>query len=600
LRAHIAAKLGPDKVSWFYPGVRPGDPISTLPASGPPHASLDGVDQAIGALTGLNHGASNEWVVAGSRTVTGKPILANDPHLELAAPILWYLARIVTPEGWIKGATVPGAPVVLLGQNDHVAWGFTTAYTDTEDLFVETIDPSDPTRYLTPDGPKPFETREETIRVKDGADVALKVRTTRHGPVLSDVSDDLASIAGPGKTIALAFAGLADRDTTMDAVLRLDAAKNWDDFLAAMRLVVAPTQNVVYADTVGDIGFFSPGLVPLRKSGDGLAPVDGASGAFDWIGWIPFEQLPQLHNPASGFVFNANNAVVAEDHQPTFGQDFEEAFRARRIQEFMDAIDKHSLETSAAMQADRLSLAAKALQPFIARIDPSDERARQAKAMLTNWNAVMDKDRPEPLIFTAFLGSLRRILIEEKTGLKMDAKGPFAATTLIALMTEHPAWCDAPGAPDPDCRNRLGQALDEGLALIVKRDGPDMSQWRWGAEHVSLLQHRVFSHVPLLDRLSDLSVASSGGFYTLDRGGGFEVPENRPFARTHGAGFRGLYDLADPEKSRFVITTGQSGHIASPHYRDLVPMWNDVKSFPLTGSEDELRKAGGLELRLTP
>ncbi len=600
LRANIAEKLGPDKVGWFFPGMKPGDPITTEPKRGDGHASLDRVDDAIGALTGLNRGASNEWVVSGSRTVSGKPILANDPHLGLGAPILWYLARIVTPDGWLKGATVPGTPIVLLGQNDHIAWGFTTADTDTQDLFIETIDPSDPMKYLTPDGPKPFETRQETIRVKGGADVTLTVRSTRHGPVLSDVSDEIASIAAPGKAIALAFTGLTDRDTTMDAVVRLDGARNWNETLAALSLVVAPTQNVVYADVTGDIGFISPGLVPLRKSGDGLAPVDGASGAFDWVGTVPFDQLPQLHNPDAGFAFNANNANVADDHQPTFGQDWEEPFRARRIQAFLDTIDKHSLETSAAMQGDIVSLAVKALQPFIARIAPSDERARQAQAMLASWNAAMDKDRPEPLIFTAFMASLRRLLMEDKTGLDMDAKGPFAATTLIALMTDHPSWCDTAEKPDSDCKRTLGHALDDGLALLVKRDGADMSQWRWGHEHVSLLQHRIFSHVPLLDRLSDLSVPSSGGFYTLNRGGGFDTPKDKPFARTHAAGFRGLYDLADPETSRFMITTGESGHIFSPHYGDLVPLWNEVKSFPLTGGEDDLKKAGAKLLTLTP
>ena len=600
LRAHIAQKLGPDKVGWFFPGARPGDPVTTLPALTEKHASLDGVDDAIGALTGLERGASNEWVVAGSRTTTGKPILANDPHLGLGAPILWYLARIVTPDGWVKGATAPGTPAVLLGQNDHIAWGITTADTDTQDLFVETVDPSDPTRYLTPDGPKAFETRDETIEVKGGDEVKLTIRTTRHGPVLSDVSADLASIAGAGKAVALAFTGLSNRDTTTEAVMRLDAAKSWDEFLAALRLWQTPTQNLVYADTGGDIGFFSPGLVPLRKAGDGLAPVDGASGANDWVGTVPFEALPQLHNPNAGFAFNANNANVADDHEPTFGRDWEEAFRARRIQEFMDTIDKHSLDTSAAMQGDRLSLAAKALKPFVARIAPSDERARQAQALLAAWDGVMDQNRPEPLIHTAFMGALHHILMEEKTGLEMTAKGPFAVTTLIALMTDHPDWCGAPDAPDPECRKTLGRALDDALALLVKREGADMSQWRWGTEHVSLLQHRVYSRVPLLDRASDLSVPSSGGFYTLDRGGGFETPDDQPFARTHGAGFRGLYDLADPEKSRFMITTGESGHVFSPHYRDLVPLWNDVKSIPLTGSEDDLSKSGARLLTLTP
>jgi penicillin amidase len=600
LRAHLRQKLGPERAAWMFPGLKPDAPITTEPALNATHASRESLEDQIGALIGVSHGASNEWVVAGSRTITGKPILANDPHLDLSAPIFWYLARIVTPEGSVKGGTVPGTPLVLIGQNDTIAWGFTTANTDVQDLFIETIDPSDPTKYLTPDGPKPFETRVETIHVKDGADINLTVRATRHGPVLSDVSTDLGSLAEPGKAIALAFTGLGDRDTTAEAFMRLNGAGNWGEFLDAMRLYQTPTQNIVYADVSGDIGFFSPGLVPLRKSGDGLAPVDGASGDFDWIGTIPFEQLPQLHNPEIGFAFNANNANVPNDHQPTFGQDWEEDFRARRIQQFMDTIDKHSLDTSAAMQADHLSLAAKALQPFIGMIAPSDERARQAQAMLASWDGVMDKDRVEPLIFTAFLASLRRILLEEKTGLKMEEKGPYAVTTLISLMHDHPSWCDAPERPDPDCRKALGRALDEGLALLVKRDGPDMSQWRWGTEHVALLQHQVFSHVPLLDRVSDLSVPSSGGFYTLDRGGGFETPPDKPFARTHAGGFRGLYDLAAPERSRFIIATGESGHIFSRHYRDLVPLWIDGKSITLTGSEDDLKKAGAAELTFSP
>jgi penicillin G amidase len=599
LRAHLLAKLGPEQAEWLFPGVKPGDPITTLPALNSTHARGESIEDEIGALAGLGHAASNEWVVSGSRTVTGKPILANDPHLGIEAPILWYLARIVTPGLSIKGATAPGTPFVLLGQNDRIAWGFTTANTDTQDLFVETIDPTDPSKYLTPDGPKPFETREETIRVKDARDVELTIRATRHGPVLSDVSKNLGGLAGPGKAIALAFTGLGDHDTTEEAIMRLDVARDWSDFLDAMRVAQTPTQNVVYADVSGDIGFFSPGLVPLRRSGDGLAPVDGASGAFDWIGVVPFEALPQLHNPEIGFAFNANNANVPDGHQPTFGEDWEENFRARRIQQFFDTIDKHSLATSAAMQADHLSLAAKDLQPFIAMIAPTDERARQAQAMLASWNAVMDKDRPEPLIFTAFLSALHRILIEEKTGLKMEAEGPFAAKTLVSLMRDHPSWCDAPDKPDPDCRKALARALDEGLALVVKRDGADMSRWRWGAEHVALLRHKVYGHVPLLDRISDLSVPSSGSFYTLDRGGGWETADE-PFARTQGAGFRGLYDLADPERSRFVIATGESGHILSSHYRDFLPLWSAGKSITLTGSEEDLRRAGAQELVLSP
>jgi len=600
LRARLLGEFGPDQTGWLFPDAKPSDPITTLPSLGEGHAARESVDDELGALTGIGRGASNEWVIAGSRTESGKPILANDPHLELGAPILWYLARVVTPEGSVKGGTFPGAPVFVLGQNDSIAWGLTTADSNVEDLFIETVDPTDPAKYLTPDGPKPFETRQETIHVKGGADVALAIRATRHGPVLSDVSEDAVSVAGPGKVVALAYTGLGDRDTTTEAIMRVNAARNWGEVLDALRLYQTPTQNLVYADRAGNIGFFNPGLVPERKSGDGYAPVDGASGAFDWTGTIPFDQLPQLFNPAIGFAFNANNADVTADHQPSFGQDWEETFRARRIQQFFDTIDKHSLETSAAMQADHLSLDVKELKPFIAAIAPSNDWARRAQAQLLGWDGVMNKDRAEPLIYTAFLSALRKILLVDKTGVDLTEKGPLAATTLLSLMRDHPSWCDSPGAPDPDCHKALGRALDEGIALLVKRDGADMSQWTWGAEHQALLRHQVYAHVPLFDRLTDLSLPSNGGFYTLDRGGGSGAPPELPFARVIGGGFRGLYDLADPAKSRFMMATGESGHIFSPHYGDLVPLWNDVRSITLSGSEDELKAAGAEELTLQP
>jgi penicillin amidase len=375
-------------------------------------------------------------------------------------------------------------------------------------------------------------------------------------------------------------------------------AQNWSEFLNALKLYQTPTQNIVYADTSGDIGFISPGLVPIRKTGDGLTPADGASGANDWTGYVPFDQLPQLHNPAIGFAFNANNANVADDHKPTFGQDWEEPFRARRIQQFFDTIDKHSLDTSAAMQGDRLSLAATDMLPFLKTVAPSDDRAKQALALLAGWDGVMDKDRAEPLIFESFLSALRRSMLTHKVGMAMFEKGPYAATTLISLLKDHPQWCDAPGKPDPDCRATLARAFDDGLAMLVVRDGADMSQWKWGREHVTILTHKVYSHVPLLDRISDLSVPASGGFYTLDRGEGFRPKPGQPFARTHAAGYRGLYDLGDPAKSRFMITTGESGHIFSRHYGDLVPLWADVKAITLSGGEDELRRQGAEELVL--
>jgi penicillin amidase len=599
-RALLARKMPPEIARLLYPPAPRGSPITSTPTGGSAHSQIPSPQDRLGALIGIDHGASNEWVISGARTQTGKPVLANDPHLGIEAPILWYLARIVTPGLSIKGATVPGAPLVLLGQNDRIAWGITSADTDTQDLFIETVDPHNPDQYRTPDGAEPFIARDEVIHVKDAPDVLLKIRATRHGPVLSDVDQKLADVAGPGKVAALAFTGLGDRDTTTEAFVDVNRAQDWNGFLEALRAYQTPTQNLVFADATGNIGFISPGRVPLRKSGDGLMPVDGASGDSDWTGFVPFEQLPQAYNPPTGFLFNANNANVADDHTPTFGHDWEENYRARRIQQFFDTIDKHSLDTSAAMQTDILSLAAIDFLPLLKRIAPTSERAGQALALLARWNGAMNKDAAEPLIFEAWLSAMRRIMIDEKTGLRLAEKGPYAAMTLYSLLTVHPQWCDAPEKPDPDCHKTMGRGLDEALALLAQRDGADMSQWRWGAEHVSVLIHKLYSHVPLLDRLSDLSRPSSGGFYTLDRGEGFDPKPDRPFARTHAAGFRGVYDLGDPDKSRFMIATGESGHIFSPHYGDLVPLWSDGQAITLAGSETELKQNGAKLLVFTP
>ena len=380
-RAQLAQKLPPEQAGWLLPGYPAGAPITTQPEAHPNHAYLDEPDVRLHELFPFRHGASNQWIVAGSHTTTGKPILANDPHLEIGAPILWYLARIDTPEGSVTGATVPGLPIVLLGHNQSIAWGITSSQTDTQDLFVETIDPANPEQYLTPDGPRPFDARDEIIHVKGEKDVLLHIRGTRHGPVLSDVSKELADLAGPGKAVALAFTAFGDKDTTTEAVIRVDAAHNWDEFLAAARLLQAPMQNIGFADVSGDIGMISPGLVPKRKSGNGLAPTAGDKGQTDWDGWVPFEEMPQAHNPAAGFLFNANNALVPPDLEDRFGHDWEEPFRARRLQQFFDS-DRQAFAGDVSDDAGRPCLARRARPASVDQDDRAERRARAPGAAI--------------------------------------------------------------------------------------------------------------------------------------------------------------------------------------------------------------------------
>ena len=595
LRAELAQKMPSEQVQWLFPMPPPGTPVTTQPIV-PVEQSSRSAEQKLAMLLGLDHAASNEWVIGGARTESGKPILANDPHLGLEAPILWYLARIVTPQGSVKGATVPGLPVVLLGQNDHLAWGFTTTGSDVEDLFVETVDPASSDHYLAPGGSEPFTVHDEYIPIKDAPDYLLKIRTTRHGPVLSDINSKMAALAGPGKVMALAFTGLGDKDTTSEALMRIDRAQNAAGLMEALKLYQTPAQNVVYADSDGAFGYINPGLVPIRKKGDGLMPVDGASGDYDWIGTIPLERAPQIANPVAGYVFNANNPTVGADSAEYYGQDWEEAYRARRLQEFFDTDEKFTLAQSALMQGDHVSLAAKDLLPFLMSMTPSNDRATQALAMLRDWDGAMDKDRPEPAIFEAWLYMFHKHMLEEKTGVDMQEKGPFAATTLASLVKKHAlSWCG-----DAGCVRLIAQSFDEAVDMMTQRQGPDMKEWRWGRENIATLRHKFYSHVPLLKNLTDLSVESSGDFYTLDRGGGFENDAAHPFARTHGGGYRGIYDLGNPDNSLFMITTGESGHIFSRHYGDLVPLWNAVKAITLSGDEEKLKQSGADELVLAP
>ncbi len=627
LRSQLAKKLSADQMKVLFT-IPTDTPITTEPSSktsaqdqslqnAPPFniaANLSSnapsptitTQNQLGSLIGLDHPASNEWVISGSRTESGKPILANDPHLGLEAPILWYLARIVTPTLSIKGATVPGLPIVLLGQNDHIAWGFTTTGSDTQDLFIETIDPKNPNNYMTPDGSVPFDARIETIHVKGATDVKLTVRTTHHGPVMSDIDEEMASLAGKDKVMALAFTALGAHDTTAEALMRLNRAGNWQEFQDALKLYQAPTQNVVYADTDGHIGFMSPGYLPIRKQGDGTIPVDGASGENEWVRLVPFDELPQVFDPPAGFIFNGNNAIVSKKYPYFIGMDWEEPYRARRLQQYFDQPGKHTLDTSAMMQADVTSLAARQLLPYLLQAQPMGkgplpDRVAEALILMQGWNSAMDKNRPEPLIFEAWLYEMHKLMLQEKAGNPLEEKGPYDATAINAIMmADASGKSTAPWCGVQECKTLTSKALNDAIDLLTTRDGPDIRNWRWGNEHITHLRHKFYSHIPGLSWFSKLDIPSSGDFYTLDRGGSFKPDTDAPFMRDHGGGFRGLYDLGDPSQSRFMITTGESGHIFSRHYGDLVKDWNDVKSFTLSGTHDELAAKGLPELTLKP
>jgi penicillin amidase len=598
-RATLAAHYGQERAERLFPPKFPEWPVTLkpdIPATPQRGASLAqpggataAMLEALLAMPVAGAGASNEWVIDGTRSTTGKPLLANDPHLELNIPILWYLVQITTPEITVTGATAPGAPIVLLGQNGHIAWGFTTTDSDTQDLFVERQAPGDPGSYLTSEGPQPIHSEKLTIKVKGEAPVEMIRRTTRHGPVISDSIPEARALAADGTMIAMSWPGLSETDTTPEAFFRINMARNKEDFLAALRLYVSPPQNIVYADTAGNIGFVNAGVVPLRKSGDGRYPADGASGAGDWTGTVPFEGWPQLFNPPAGAIVNANNAVVGADYPYWFGRDQTAAYRAIRIIERIGARPKHDLASMASIQMDIQAAHARDLVPFLLKLQGETEIERQALALMKAWDFEARHDRPEALILDWWLLRMNGKLLRSGLDPLAPTSGKLNAATVVSLLRNPDGFCHEADA-GADCMKAVKAAFRETLDELSRRYGTDVSKWRWGDEHIAVMDNQVLDHVPGFLALFSEAFPSDGGFYSVNRGGGLGKPDaEHPLLRKTGAGYRAVYDLEDPSRSRFIIATGQSGHPLSHFYDDQLPLYREGESIRLQKTEEELK-----------
>lgn len=548
--------------------------------------------------------ASNSWSVDGEHSATGKPLLANDPHLGFRAPGLWYLARIESPGLTLTGATVPGVPFHILGHNGKIAWAITSTGSDTQDLFIEEISPDNPDAYMTPDGAQLFETRQEIISVAGAPDVTITIRNTRHGPVLSDARPDLKPLGGSGHVIALAAATLADGDATGESLYHLNRAGNWAEFRAALRLFHSPQQNITYADLAGNIGFTAPGRVPIRKAGDGSVPAPGWTGSHDWKGFIPFDALPSVYNPASGRIANANNPIAPKNYPYFFGNKNATSYRAERIHQMLDGLTKPpSMDDFAAMQADSNSLMARDLVPVMTRFSPRDDRTRRVLKRLRAWDLMMARNRPEPLIFTAWLRTLNRLIYADELGASLPAFWGLRPLFIRNVLTRNGKWCDDRASDKVEtCDEMLQASLDATLDELEAAHGDDPSSWRWGDDHYANFSHALFGRIAVLRRFADIRIAANGGGYTVNRADHHVTNKAAPFAGIHGAGYRAIYDLADLDRSRFIQATGQSGNFLSPHYRDITEKWRDGGHITIPASRARALDGavGVLTLKLGP
>ncbi len=558
---------------------------------------------------------SNNWVVDGRRTASGAPLLANDPHLALGAPGLWYLAHLSAPDLQVIGATLPGLPYVVLGRTDRIAWGFTNTGPDTQDLYLEQVDPARPERYRTPEGWATFDVRDEVIRIRGRPDLRMTVRSTRHGPVISDVHEPAARAlarhapGGAPHVLAFAWAALSPDDRTVAAGFRLNRARDRDGFLSALRDFHSPQQNIVYADVDGHIAFVAPGRIPVRKPSNdlhGLVPAPGWDARYDWDGWIPFDALPRRLEGVDGAIVTANQRIVDDAYPHFLSAEWTLPHRHDRIAELLAQSPRHDAASFARIQADTVSLAVRELLPRLRAVRSDVPLARAAAAMLADWDGDMRADRPEPLIATAWIDRLRRDVFADEVGEEnwpaFERHRGRTRALLRALAEPSLAhWCDRKGTEASEsCEEVLRSSLESSTADLAARLGGDPSRWRWGDVHVALAEHRPFGRVPVLSRIFDLRVPVPGDASTVNVARPDPWHATEPFASRWGPAYRGIYDLADPEQSRFIQSTGQSGHRLSPRYGNLVAPWARVETVPMRTDRAAIESGPHERLRLNP
>ena len=549
---------------------------------------------------------SNNWVVSGKRSASGKPLLANDPHLDLSAPPVWYFAQLSAPGLDAIGATLPGVPGVLLGRNPRIAWGATNTGPDVQDLYIEKLQGRD--AYLTPGGPRPFTLREETIRVRGGPDFKLTVRSTRHGPVISDVLRQAKGLAPQGYVLAFDWTALSPDDTSIRAAMNLGRAQNWKEFRDALRDLQAPQQNMVYADVDGNIGFVAAGRVPVRKADNdlkGLAPAPGWEAKYDWAGWIPFDELPQSYNPPGGEIVTANQKIVPPGYRPFITSEWQPPYRAERIKQLLDAVPRHTVPSFARMQADVVSLPAREQLPRMLKTRPASAQARQALELLSGWDGSMAADRPEPLIMTAWWRELARAIYADELGDAFEdywKQRPVFIGNVLADKDGQSRWCDDVNTPKREtCDEILSASLEAALADLRKRYGKDMRSWKWGEAHPALHLHRPFGQVAWLAPYFDISVPSPGGAFTVNVGRSRFNDAARPYANRHAASLRAIYDLSRPEGSLFIHSGGQSGNPLSPGYRAFARAWAAGEYIPMRSNRARIEvERGTRRLTLAP
>jgi penicillin G amidase len=601
-----------------YPAHPVGAPPSWVAAFAAGLSSGDATVRAFLAGGARSEGlGSNNWVIDGTLSASGKPMLANDPHLSARLPSTWYLAHVSGGDLEMIGATLPGAPAVALGRNRYIAWGATNVGADVEDLYREKLNEAG-THAEFRGAQEPLTIIPETIIVKGAEPVRINVRVTRHGPLVSDAinANNAASKAEPKpaplEPLAFRWTALDSDDSTVASFIKLNEARDWTQFTDALRTFLSPSQNFVYGDIDGHIGYYAPGRIPMRASGDGSLPAEGWSGNAEWTGWIPFDELPHLYDPPEHFIITANHRPAPPSYPHLLGLEWPEPYRAQRIHDLLDAARLEAqrrgsgltADDFARMQADTLSLHAKALLPLLlAHARPDGGPAAQAVELLKQWDGASGPDSAGAALFGAWFHYLAAALAGDDLGAVLADRYAerftfvtrFVARTLTANDT---TWCDDKSTAAPEtCDDTVTGALRTAIADLTRRLGADMTRWRWDGVHRAIFPHQGLDAVKALRPILSRSVPNGGDWSTVNVA---PAAAEAPYDQKQLPGYREIIDLSPANDSRFLDAVGQSGHFLSPHYDDFLKDWREVRHKKMRMERPDVEAGAIGRLHLTP
>ena len=613
LRARVSLILDDDLLKGLLPNV-PGSGVAELndfasmfPSLLKQHASVAMPKHSLSPFKSIAlSGASNAWAALPGRSASRGTLLANDPHLGLTAPSIWYLARLELETGDVIGGTIPGLPVILVGRSASLGWGLTTANVDDTDVYIEKLNPANPNEYQSLEGFVPFFKKQSIIEIKDQKPVTLDMLWTENGPVLPASHYNLGAITPDGHVTSVAWTLLSGQDTSFEAAFDIMVSGSVQAAMTASQTYIAPGQNLTLADK-SQIAMRTIGALPKRDprhQSKGRMPTAGWLAVNRWQGMFDASVNPVFLNPTGGILGNTNNKYIDRPFPEHISYDWGDTQRVQRWTGLMQNREVHTRDSFIEAQLDSVSPTARALLPLIgaelwfqsenAPANTSLGRRQVALELLANWNGEMNEHLPEPLIYAAWIRALQIRLIEDELGPlheEFTQVEPLFIEKVYRDIVGAGQWCDVvQSTPVETCAEIARVALDDALADLEKTYGSEITALRWGEAHQATHDHPVLGNIPVLKWFVNIRQSTSGGDNTLQRGKTIGTGPN-PYLNVNAGAYRGVYDFANPDSSVYVISTGQSGHPLSRHYDDLGELWRRGEYVPMS-LDETLARAG--------